>query len=180
MPLPTPDPSELMPDHWPPPERSQVLPEGSRSPPPDRSQLMREIRSRLSAQLYDESLTGAGGVAIYSLSDPRDIRFTQYVGQTLAPRRRLLQHLCAARLWLPDERPWWVRSPRLRPLYTWIREMYRDGGRLPVLVVCEWVDAAQARAAEQARIAECLQRQLPLLNFEARQSLREARPAVRD
>jgi hypothetical protein len=138
-----------------------------RAPPtPDRAQLQRELRGRLTAQLYDESATQAAGVAIYSLSDPRDIRAIRYVGQTVAPRLRLLQHLGVARLWLPDERPWWVRSPRLRPLYTWIREMYRDERRLPVMVVSAWVERFQARAAERARIHECLQRQLPLLNFE--------------
>jgi hypothetical protein len=135
-------------------------------PPPAKAHLLQEVRCRLAAQLYDESPTPPGGVAIYSLSDPRDIRAIHYVGQTVAPRRRLLQHLSVARLWLPDERPWWVRSPRLRPLYAWIREMYQDERRLPVMVVSSWVEPSQARAAERTRIQECLQRQLPLLNFE--------------
>jgi hypothetical protein len=151
-----------------------------RSTSPDRSSLLREVRGHLSAHLYDESPTGSGGVAIYSLSDPRDIRLIQYVGQTAAPRRRFVQHLSAARLWLPDERPWWVRSPRLRPLYAWIRELYRDGRRLPVMVVSEWVERAQARAAEHARIQECLRRQQTLLNFEGELSRRRRRPAAPD
>ena len=149
-----------------------------------RSQLLRDICGHLCALLHDESPVpdpGPGrGVAIYSLSDPRDIRLIHYVGQTVAPRRRLLQHLNAARLWLPDERPWWVRSPRLRPLYAWLREMYRDGRRLPVMIVSEWVEPALARAAEQARIHECLQRQLPLLNFEREICQRRQRLAEPD
>ena len=144
-------------------------------PPPTKAQLLRDVRRRLGEQLYDESPLVAAGVAIYSLSDPRDIRAIHYVGQTVAPRRRLLQHLSVARLWLPDERPWWVRSPRLRPLYAWIREMYHDERRLPVMVVSSWVEPAQARAAERARIHECLQRQLPLLTFE-RELLRRHLP----
>lgn len=125
------------------------------------------IRSRLGVHLYDDSRAVAAGVAIYSLSDPRDIRAVRYVGQTLAPRRRLLQHLSAARLWLPDETPWWVKSPRLRPLYCWIRQMYREEGRLPVMVVSAWVEPPQARLAERQRIHACLQKQLPLLNVES-------------
>jgi len=77
---------------------------------------MRLVRQRLGAQLYDDSGARAAGVAIYSLCDPRDLRAICYIGQTAAPRRRLLQHLRCARLWLPDEVPWWVPSPRLRPL----------------------------------------------------------------
>jgi hypothetical protein len=128
------------------------------------AQLLRHIRRRLGALLFDESPGAAAGVAIYSLSDPRDIRAIRYVGQSAAPRRRLLQHLSAARLWLPDEKPWWVRAPQLRPLYAWIRQLYADESRLPVMVISAWVEPAHARAAERLRIHECLQRQLPLLN----------------
>jgi hypothetical protein len=39
-------------------------------------------------------------------------------------RRRFLQHLNTARLWMPDAVPWWVVTPSLRPLYTWIRELH--------------------------------------------------------
>ena len=38
----------------------------------------------------------------------RDVRQVRYVGQTRDPRRRFSQHLNVARLWLPDELPWWV------------------------------------------------------------------------
>ena len=127
---------------------------------------MRQIRQRLGTQLYDASGEPPRGVAIYSLSDPRDLREIRYIGQTTAPRRRLLQHLGEARLYLLDAVPWWVPSPRLRPLYQWIREMYRDGGRLPVMLVAAWVETAQARVAERAEICRCLERQMPLLNFE--------------
>ncbi len=106
-------------------------------------------------------------MSIYTLSDPRDLRAIRYVGQTAAPRRRLGQYLNAARLWLPDRTPWWVKSPRLRPLCEWMRELFQDEGRLPVMVVRTWVDASQARGAERMQINECLQQQLPLLNFES-------------
>ena len=144
------------------------MPESTLASPeaPSQAQLMRLVRQRLGTQLYDDSAASPAGVAIYSLSDPRDLRAVRYVGQTAAPRRRLLQHLRCARLWLPDELPWWVASPRLRPLYHWIREMYRDGGRLPVMVIGAWVEAAQARLAERSEIQRCLERQLPLLNYE--------------
>lgn len=131
-----------------------------------KAQFVRQLRNRLASHLYDESGVAPAGVAIYSLSDPRDIRDIRYVGQTTAPRRRLLQHIGTARLWLPDERPWWVKSPKLRPLYEWVRENYRDGERLPVMVVSAWTDVSSARALERDRIYDCMQRKLSLLNFE--------------
>ena len=117
--------------------------------------------------LYDDSGVVAQGTAIYSLSDPRDVREVRYIGQTNVPRRRFLQHLSTAKLWLPDETPWWVKSPKLRPLYRWIKELYRDEYRLPVMVVTAWVEtASDARLAERSRIYECLQKRLRLLNVE--------------
>jgi hypothetical protein len=92
----------------------------------------------------------------------------RYVGQTSAPKRRFLQHLNSARLWLPDELPWWVKSPRLRPLYAWIRELYRDGRRLPTMIVRECLKTdARVRSAERALICDYLAQRLPLLNYEA-------------
>ena len=132
-----------------------------------RPQLSRLLRARLAQHLFDDSGVCARGVAIYSLADPRDARTVRYVGQTAAPRRRWLQHVNTARLWLPDEIPWWVSSPKLRPLYEWIRALYREGGRLPVMLVSEWVDAPCARIAERARICACLERHGSLLNYEA-------------
>jgi hypothetical protein len=132
-----------------------------------RQALTRHLRTRLAAHCHDDSGVAAHGVAIYTLSDPRDLRAVRYVGQSAVPRRRLGQHLSAARLWLPDRKPWWVKSPRQRPLYEWIRELFQDEGRLPMMVVRAWVDASQARGAERAHIYEFLQQQLPLLNFES-------------
>ena len=107
------------------------------------------------------------GTAVYSLSDPRDIRAVRYIGQTQFPQRRFLQHLAGARLWLPDERPWWIKSPKLRPLYHWIRALYREDMRLPTMVVAEWVETnAAARLAERARIYDCLSHRMSLLNVE--------------
>ena len=113
------------------------------------------------------------GTAIYTLSDPRDTRCARYVGQTRHPRRRFAQHVRMARLELPDgadgETLWWVRSPKYRPLYAWIRELHRDGGRLPFLWVEEWLEpGVDARAAERAAIMRLLARGAALLNVEAR------------
>ena len=125
------------------------------------------MRTRVAAHLFDEARGSVGTTAIYTLSDPREVAAVRYVGQTRAPRRRFLQHLGAARLWLPDETPWWIRSLRIRPLYTWIRELYNDGERLPVMVVRARVDEAGARAAECALIKACLVERCALLNREA-------------
>jgi hypothetical protein len=128
------------------------------------AQLMREIRRRAGTHVYDESGVMPAGVAIYSLSDPRNVREIRYVGQTTAPRRRWMQHLSAARLWLPDEKPWWVKAPKLRPLYSWVREIFKDEARLPVMLVLAWVDTAEARLAERRQIQACVESRLPLLN----------------
>jgi hypothetical protein len=148
-------------------EPTAAAAEERRAAPCDRVQLRRFLRAQLPGHLCDASCAAqAAGVAIYSLCDPRELAAPRYVGQTRHPRRRLQQHLAAARLWLPDERPWWVRSPKLRPLYEWLRELFRDECRLPVMVVHAWVEPPAARAAERTQICECLERQLPLLNFE--------------
>src|SRR5262249_5900075 len=104
------------------------------------------------------------GTAIYSLADPREARVTRYIGQTAQPSRRLMQHLRTARLWLPDETPWWIKAPQLLPLYHWIRDLYGQERRLPVMIVHAWVDAERARLAERDHIRICLERQQPLLN----------------
>jgi hypothetical protein len=135
--------------------------------PLNRIQLGQQIRRHVREQLYDELGVRESGSAIYMLSDPRSIRDVRYVGQTSSPARRFLQHLNTAKLWLPDEVPWWVKSPKLRPLYTWIRELYTDEYRLPVMVVNAWVDSArEARVAERALIVDCLRERLRLLNVE--------------
>jgi hypothetical protein len=130
-------------------------------------QLSRLVRAHAEREIYDDSGMEAVGTAIYALADPRDLRLSRYIGQTSSPRRRLLQHLSTARLWMPDERPWWVSEPKLRPLYDWIRELHHDGGRLPTMVIYEWTATAEAaRLAERARIYDSLSRRLPLLNVE--------------
>jgi hypothetical protein len=133
----------------------------------DQASLNRLIRQRAAQLLIDESGVAPAGTAIYALADPRDVRTPRYIGQTRSPRRRYLQHVGQARLWLPDERPWWIKEPKLRPLYDWLRELHRDEGRLPAMVVTEWVpDEADARLVERERILAGLARQWPLLNFE--------------
>jgi hypothetical protein len=47
-----------------------------------------------------------------------------------------------------------------------IRELYRDEERLPVMVVLAWTNVDNARKLERDRIYDCLQRQLPILNYE--------------
>jgi len=141
--------------------------------PVSTSQLTRRIRSQLPWLLHDESGDVPGGFAIYTLSDPRDVREVRYVGQTRSPRRRFLQHVNTARLWLPDqdETAWWVKVPKLRPLYDWIRQLHREEERLPAMVVTRWVeDISEARSAERSHIQFCLGRQLALFNVEAEQA----------
>jgi hypothetical protein len=131
-------------------------------------ELTRHVRRQLASHLIDDSGAAPVGTALYWLADPRDLKTIRYVGQTRAPRKRFLQHIHTARLWLPDEKPWWVPSPKLRPLYEWVRELHQDELRLPAMVISAWVETTeQARVAERARILECLEQQLPLLNFES-------------
>ncbi len=146
------------------------------TPPPV---LQCELRRRLRLHLYDESGAPAEGTAIYSLADPRDVRTSRYIGQTAQPRRRLLQHVRTARLWLPEEIPWWVKEPQLRPLYQWLRALYSQEGRLPVMIVHAWVAAERARLAEREHIRVCLERRLPLLNVAICQMECAAAPAAR-
>jgi hypothetical protein len=135
--------------------------------PLSKAQLHRRFRDHVATQLYDESSADPQGLAIYTLADPRDLRHVRYVGQTGSPRRRFLQHLNHAQLWLPDELPWWIKQPKLRPLYMWVRALFRDDCRLPVMMVSSWTTTiAEARAAERARIFQCLSNSLPLLNVE--------------
>lgn len=135
--------------------------------PAGKLHLTRYIRGSLAVHLYDES-GGGEGRAIYTLSDPRDLRQVRYVGQTLSPARRYLQHVGMARLWMPDAVPWWIKQPRSVPLYEWIRSLHQEGRRLPVMVVCSWTTPSLARLAERERIVECLAAGMPLLNVEPR------------
>jgi len=133
-----------------------------------KEQLSKLFRSNVGVQLYDDSGVAPLGVAIYSLSDPRDIREVRYVGQTSTPRRRFLQHLNTAMLWMPDDKPWWVKYPKMRPLSEWIRELYRDELRLPVMVITAWLPTVSAaRVAERSQIYEYLEKRLWLLNVES-------------
>ncbi len=139
--------------------------------PLDRPQIARYIRSHVAAQLYDVSGSPPQGTAIYTLADPRELRRVRYVGQSRAPKRRFLQHLNTARVWMPADTPWWVKDPRLRPLSEWIRQLYGEEMRLPTMVINDWVDTtAEARLAERARICACLRDQQQLLNVEGERS----------
>jgi hypothetical protein len=130
-------------------------------------QIARQVRNRCDAHIVDHSDTQAGEVAVYTLSDPRDLRLVRYVGQTTSPRKRYLQHVAAAKLWLPDELPWWIKSPRKRPLHEWIRGLYRDEFRLPMMAVVAWTQPQHALTEERRHILELLGYQLPLLNRES-------------
>jgi hypothetical protein len=129
-------------------------------------QISRSIRQRSAAHLLDMSGTEPNEAAIYALADPRDLELVRYIGQTRAPSSRYLQHMNEARLWLPDELPWWVKSPRLRPLYGWIRELYADEQRMPIMMIVGWTEARLARQEEGRHIREYLRHQKPLLNSE--------------
>lgn len=132
-------------------------------------QLGRLLRLRMPDLLLDESGGPAGEtmVAVYTLSDPRDLRDVRYVGQTRSPQRRLLQHIHMARLWLPEEVPWWFGEPKLRPLYDWIRALHRDEYRLPVMLVTAWVESVRAaRLLEREQIHLHLNRGQVLFNVE--------------
>ena len=132
-----------------------------------RTGLARVIAQHATQQLYDDSGLTPSGIAIYSLADPRDLRLTRYIGQTAAPRRRFMQHMNTARLWLADEPPWWVQQPSLRPLYTWLRELHSEDHRLPTMIIHAWIESPkQARLAERARIFAALADQLPIFNVE--------------
>ncbi|HWL63041.1 MAG TPA: hypothetical protein VNQ32_09600 [Steroidobacteraceae bacterium] len=144
-------------------------------PPLSRTELAYLIRARLPSLMLDVSGMPPAGFAIYTLSDPRDLRQVRYVGQTRLPRRRLLQHLNCARLWLPDEVPWWFGSPELRPLYEWIRALHRDEYRLPAMLVTAWTSSsAEARLAERELIMQHLADQHELLNFERELAARQS------
>ena len=155
-----------------------ILRETAKKPMLTKSQTARRIRQHVERELLDDSCMLPIGTAIYSLADPRDIRLTRYIGQTAHPQRRFLQHLNTARLWLPEDRPWWVKAPKLRPLYDWLRELYRDEFRLPTMVIHAWTETNRdARLVERARIYEALVKELPILNVE-REMLRGQKPLL--
>jgi hypothetical protein len=131
-------------------------------------QLTRFVRNRIAHHLYDETKGLSEGFAIYSLSDPRDLLTVRYVGQTRSPKSRYLQHINTARLWLPDQTPWWIPKLDVRPLYEWIRALYADEQRLPVMVVSMWLPtAAEARHVERSHILQLLHAKEPLLDVES-------------
>ena len=132
-----------------------------------KTQVTRLVRARIAAHIVDLSGTEPDECAIYSLSDPRDLRSVRYIGQTGSLRRRYMQHVNTARLWLPDELPWWVKRPGMRPLYHWIRELYRDECRLPVMGVIAWTQASGALVEERKHICEHLRQRSALLNRES-------------
>jgi hypothetical protein len=130
------------------------------------AEISRQIRSRSTSHILDVTGAEEKEAAIYALADPRDVELVRYIGQTRAPRSRFLQHMNEARLWLPDEVPWWVKSPKLRPLYHWIRELYADERRMPIMMIVAWTEGALARQEEGRHIREYLRHQKPLLNSE--------------
>lgn len=139
--------------------------------------ISRSIRSALPFHLYDDS-DGGVGHAVYTLSDPRDLQRVSYVGQTASPHRRYLQHVNQARLWLPNETPWWIKRPQLRPLYEWIRQLYDDGRRLPVMIVRMWTEPSRARFIEREMITAHLAEGMPLLNVEPKLKRAKQLPSI--
>jgi len=134
------------------------------------------LRRHAAALVCDNSDGERAGVALYTLSDPRDVRAVRYVGQSRAPLRRYRQHVRAACLGLGGRPPWWVRQPHLGPLHEWIRALHADQGRLPFMLITHWVpSAAAARLLEQSLITAHQAAGCALLNCEA---LREAARGV--
>jgi hypothetical protein len=132
------------------------------------TELTRFVRKRFVHHYYDQSGGGSEGYAIYWLTDPRDLQVVRYVGQTRSPKSRYLQHLNTARLWLPDQTPWWIPKLDMRPLYEWIRALYKEEQRLPVMVVSLWLPtAAEARHVERSYILQLLHAKETLLNVES-------------
>lgn len=132
----------------------------------------------------DESGVEPGEVALYTLADPRDVRELRYVGQTRNPPSRFAQHINTARLWLPDERPWWIQREELRPLYEWIRALYADGERLPVMFIVGWSTAELALREERQLVRALVADGMPLLNRDAhkfgRRTARKIPPTQQD
>lgn len=142
-----------------------------------RAGVVGRLRRLLPGLVCDVSDGERAGVALYTLSDPRDVRAIRYVGQARAPLRRYGQHVRAACLELDVPAPWWLRQPRLGPLHEWIRALHADGGRLPFMLITQWtLSVAAARVLEQSLIRSHLADGSALLNFEA---LREPGPRPR-
>lgn len=134
------------------------------------------LRRHLGVLICDTSGAERAGVALYTLSDPREVRAVRYVGQSSAPMRRYRQHVRAA--WLAQEGPgpWWVRQPHLGPLHEWIRALHADEGRLPFMLITHWVPSVEAaRLLEQSLITAHQAAGCALLNCEA---LRESARAL--
>lgn len=126
------------------------------------------LRRRLGVLVCDTSDAERSGVALYTLSDPRDVRAVRYVGQSSAPMRRYRQHVRAACLAQEGPGPWWFRQPHLGPLYEWIRALHADGGRLPFMLITNWVPSVEAaRLLERSLIAAHRAAGCALLNCEA-------------
>lgn len=129
--------------------------------------LARRLRRCRMHNIIDQTEGELGEVAIYTLSDPRDVQEVRYVGQTRNPLSRYSQHINAAKLWLPDEMPWWVKREELRPLYTWIRTLHAEDQRLPMMFVVGWTSRELARSDERRFVRTLVVEHLPLLNQEA-------------
>jgi len=143
------------------------------------AEILRSIRKRCDAYIVDATGREPGEAAIYALADPRDVELVRYIGQTRSPRSRYLQHMNAARLWLPNEMPWWVKVPDQRPLYHWIRALYADETRMPLMMIVAWTEAISARDEEGRHIREYLRHQKPLLNRETEIFHRKSRYPLR-
>lgn len=126
--------------------------------------LSRRIRRCRLYNIVDQTGVEPGEVAIYTLSDPRDVEVVRYVGQTRNPQSRFSQHINAARLWPPKELPWWIQREELRPLYTWIRTLYGEDARVPIMFVVCWTASELAKSDERRFIRTFAAQDLPLLN----------------
>jgi hypothetical protein len=136
------------------------------------------LRRHLGMLICDTSDAEQVGVALYALSDPRDVRAVRYVGQSTAPARRYRQHVRTACLGHDRQGPWWVRQAHLGPLHEWIRILHADGGRLPFMLITHWVPSVDAaRLLEQSLITAHRAAGCALLNCEALREMARDRPS---
>jgi hypothetical protein len=117
----------------------------------NRDQFLLRVRRQIDSHLVDWSGKRAGTFAVYGLTDAPDSDPIDYIDITVNPQRRLLQHWMAARLWQSQRSADRITSSTLRPLCHWIRDLYEQQQRLPVMVIYEWLP--NLAAAEAAALA---------------------------
>lgn len=103
---------------------------------------------QIDAHILDLSPKRSGAFAVYGLAEDGNRERVQYLDFTVNPQRRLLQHWMSPRLWLSRRAADRITSSTLQPLCHWIRALYEQKQRLPVMAIYEWLPSlSQAEAA---------------------------------